>query len=204
MANGDLDYITEDPDTTKIIRFMPEFLRDGPNLKDLTLSVAQEIEIVLNFNDKAKSQIQVSTATGSCLDDIALTLKLKREPSESDEVFRARIVSHVNATTSSGTEGDLKKAIANYAGIGEDGITITYIAPGVIEVSAYIGEDIELANTVTNVIEDAKSAGVYAFTDINTDLPIDNINIDDTVAELDTPAGRFYGVFTYGGPLSSY
>lgn len=206
MAHEDeaeFDYVI-DKDTTKIIRFMPEFLRDGPNLNDLTDSVAKEIEIALNFLAKAKSQIQISSSTNASLDDLGQMLLLTRAPGEDDDAFRARILSHVNLTTSSGTHDDIKHTIANFTSLTIEEITIVDVAPGVIEVSLSVGPDLSLSNEVVDIINRTKAAGIFAFTDITGGLPIEPIVITDSVSIVLTPAGRLYGIYQYGGPLSTY
>lgn len=189
--------------TKKIIRHMPKFLQDGSNLIDLTNSVAQELEFSLKYLDDTKTQIQLSTATGIQLDSLAQLLNLTRITSEIDEDFRARILSHFNLSTSSGTVVEIKNVISALTGVSEEDITITEVKPGIIFIETFVGSNIGLVDTIFDSVDKTKAAGIYVFIDVSTGLG-DTISFTDVLIVGEIADARFYGLFVYGEELSKY
>lgn len=187
----------------KIIRHLPEFLQEGQNLTDLTGAVAEELNIALSFLDGTKKEIQISTATGVYLDDIASLFNLTRNAEESDVVFRARILSFISQSVSSGTAEDIQNVVSNFTGLDPEEVLVEDIGPAKIKVTASVGSTFELANSIFDIISKTKAAGVYAFLDIEASTT-DLIELVDTVDISVILSGRFYGLFVYGNQDSVY
>ena len=192
-----------DENTRKIIRHMPNFLQDGQNLFDLTNSVAQELELSIEYLDTTKEQIQLSTSTGTRLDALGQLLNVARNTDELDDDYRARIQSKFNLSISSGTILEIKNALISLTGISAKDITIEDIKPGIIKISAFIGSNFGLVDTFFDTITSTKAAGVYVVTDISSSLD-DSLTISDTVLPEEIVDIRIYGLFVYGEELSKY
>lgn len=187
----------------KILRHTPEYIQEGENLVDFDRAVAEELDISLNFLDGTKAQIQISTATGSNLDDIGNLFNLNRIANESDSTYRARILSYISQASSSGTEDDIKNVITNFTGIPTSEIIVEDIGPAKIRVTTTVGTNFELANTIFDIIANSKAAGVYAFLDISASAS-DSLDLVDSITINVLMGTRIYGLFLYGAEDSKY
>lgn len=182
---------------------MPEFLREGYNAESINAAIAEELEISINFLDSTKDQIQISTATGNFLNDIASLFNLTRNMGESDDAFRARILSFISQSASSGSNFDIRNVISNFTGLPIDEIEVSDAGAGKILVETSVGNNFELANSIYDIVAKAKAAGIYAFLDIAATTN-DDLTLVDSITISVLLEGRIYGLFVYGETTSKY
>jgi hypothetical protein len=190
-------------DNPLITRHLPEFIREGYNVSTINGAIAEELKLAINFLDGTKTNIQISTASGEYLDDIGSLFNLTRIISESDNAFRARILSYISQSASSGTSDDIRNVISNFTGLPIEVISVTDIGAGKILIETSVGTEFELADTIYDIVNKSKAAGIYAFLDVSADIQ-DLLSLVDTIQISVIVGGRYYGIFKYGADDSKY
>ncbi len=131
-----------------------------------------------------QSSIQISTASGDYLDDLAELFNLRREGDESDELFRNRILNYWNNYNRGGLVSNLVNILSSLLGILPSDITVVENEEqAVITLLGNLGNldtDIDLPSidVLNEKINDAKAAGVY-------------VNIVFSPLVLDSYSGEF-------------
>jgi len=169
--------------TRKLLDFLPRFLlkEESSNNYKLMLSLSNEyVDIDTNVIE-LKRAIQISTASGSYLEDIADLFGLKREDSETDTEFRARIQGFFTKNVGGGVESSLKSSLALGLGISESIITIETVTRNIFIITFMLNgsENLESFNSINNIITENKAAGMYLkqiYFNSNNDLFLVNLS----------------------------
>jgi hypothetical protein len=171
-------------------------LEEGTNIHGLAKTFAQEYELADEEIANLLLEIQVSTATGLYLEDIARLFRLYRESGETDEQLRARILAYWESFSGGGTLDAIKKAVASATGKTADDISIDEYA----DMKILIGLDVPLVDLVglpalvEEIAWQAKAAGIYPFFQYTlTDSFEDNtLKISDSIIVTSTQANDFF------------
>lgn len=110
--------------TNNILKYLPDFLDRRSNNRDFITSFDEDYQLAEDNIIILKTDIQLSTASGSSLDNIGLLFDLRRLDGESDFLYRGRIKSFWNANKGGGTEKNLIDAISPILNIDSDKIKI--------------------------------------------------------------------------------
>jgi len=149
-------------------------------------SLAQELDDFTEQKTNLVSEIQIDTASGDFLDDLARLFRLSRKGAETDTELRSRIKSYWPGFSGGGTADAIKSTINKISGIDEDTITITDIVACKILIEVVFGstEEIALKSTIADTLEQIKAAGVYPFFKwvINGDLLSESLSISEVVS----------------------
>ena len=147
---------------TKILRSIPEYLRDGTNINIFVDAINREIELLEVAALDVKSKIQIETATGDYLNDIGKLFGLSRQANETDDLFRSRISSHLNSLNSSGAASDIELALSSGLGIPIDDVAVTDGTLLKMVITIQVDDDsiLEIFNNVCNIVTSSKAAGV--------------------------------------------
>jgi hypothetical protein len=181
----------------KILRGMPEYLREGKNITDFSKALTTELEIIETKIVELKSDIQLATTNSVWLEDLAKIFKIGRNVGESDNSLRSRILAFWPGYSGSGTNGDIKNVINRITGIPITEISITEFPAMKFLIEFNIGPNFELIDLVKELVGANKAAGTYPFFQINTGFT-DEVTLTDNVVitEYDD---RLYGQFYYNG-----
>lgn len=183
--------------TKKYMRNIHETLQDGQELNNIANSLIIEFNEFETELDNMKKSVQIDTAVGIELDNIASIFGISREQSETDSQFRARIKSFFPGTIGSGTINDLKQTVSRMTGLSESEISIIELESNKFRIGFFIGPDFSLINTVKDIVWNIKAAGIYPFFDIQSGFE-DTLNFGTDNIIL-TVTNRFYlGNTTWG------
>lgn len=149
--------------TKKILLNLPNFMEHSGNNEDFITSFDEDYQAVSDNIDNLKSSIQLSTATGSDLDDIGELFKLNRIPGESDSSFRGKIKTFFSNEFRGGTISAIKNKLVRALNLNIADITITEVSNLILSVEIAITEESEDAviNQISTTVNAAKPAGVY-------------------------------------------
>ena len=175
--------------TKKFARNIHEPLQFGEELNVIADSVIREYNNFLVELTNMKVSVQIDTATGIDLDNIATLFGLSREIGETDSQFRARIKAYFPGVVGSGTINEILNTINRMTGIALEDIDITEIESNKFRISFGIGTDFSLIDTVKDIIWDIKTAGVYPFFKIDSGIS-DETTVTDGISIIVT--NRFY------------
>jgi hypothetical protein len=176
-----------DSKTTKILNNLPNFLDKRGNNYQFITSFDESMQDITNQSNLLKSAIQLSTATGQYLEDIAAIFRLVRFAGETDTSLRARIKSHWEGNTRGGVKQALIDTILNNTGLSESDIVYDDSVPMIIRITATIPSFSVSSATLITILNRIKAAGVYLillFTSSLTDsykLYTDNVIISPSV-----------------------
>jgi len=176
-----------DSKTTKILNNLPNFLDKRGNNYQFITSFDESMQGITNQSNLLKSAIQLSTATGQYLEDIAAIFRLVRFAGETDTSLRARIKSHWEGNTRGGVKQALIDTILNNTGLSESDIVYDDSVPMIIRITATIPSFSVSSATLITILNRIKAAGVYLillFTSSLTDsykLYTDNVIISPSV-----------------------
>lgn len=184
----------------KIIRSLPEFLREGKNLNDIVDVLEIEFNNVGQAIATLKEEIQINTSTDGYLEDIAKIFNLSRKVNESDSQFKARIKAFWPGFSGSGTINDLKNVINRITGISVDNITITEIPDMKFLIDFNIGANFDLVQTVKDLVFQNKAAGTYPFFSISSGFN-DNTSASDSMV-ITVLAGMIWDNFTWDSNIT--
>ena len=181
--------MVEDTKTNKILSNLPRFLDHSGNNRDFVTSYDEDFQDVSDNIILLKQSIQLSTATGDNLDDIAGLFRLVRSPGETDVSLRNRIKIFFSNENRGGTLTSIQNILVRALSLDTDDITITEPENLYLNVKIDISDDSEdeIINRIADVVNNAKPAGVYA-EDISFDSQNDifrtnfsEVNDDDTL-----------------------
>ena len=160
---------------------------DDSNTYNIIKSFVEEMDEFSDEVDNLHLEVFVTTATGSRLDDLGKIFKLSRNPGETDDSFRIRIMAYWPGFSGGGTIYAIRSTISKITGVPISDITVTETVPPnmKIRVSVIIddpGEDL-LIPTIREVVWKIKAAGIYPFFTwiINGDLLADGAGVIDSV-----------------------
>lgn len=161
--------------TYKVLRKLPEFFakeEDTNNYKFIN-SFDEDLEFMQEQILNMKKACQVETAVGKELDDIGEIFVLSRNPGESDNAYRSRIIGFWPGYAGGGTVWSIRQKVERITGISPDKIQITDFSDGLVSaplkfrVNADVGFDADLG-TLQSVLEFAKAAGTYMLFDLTS------------------------------------
>lgn len=173
--------------TKDILNNFPSFLKinsDSNNYK-LINSYGLELDSITSHNDNLLKTIQLSTSTGSNLDDIAKIFKLLRLDGENDSDLRDRIKAFWQGAIGGGTETSLINMLKLLLNIPESNITITEITALKIKIKVIIEDNTSDIVKVKNIILRSKAAGTFIIIDFDFNLN-ENLTTLDSYELLDT------------------
>jgi len=132
-------------------------------------------------------ELFVSTATGQRLNDLGAIFKLSRRVNETDASYRIRIMAFFPGFSGGGTIPAIKSTINRMTGVPEGDIDVIEKAPPdmtfTVNVLLDSIEDMQLKDTIRDVVWDIKAAGVYPFFlwTLGGDLLAEHITANDLV-----------------------
>jgi len=159
-----------------LLGYLPTYWKkdSGSNNYNLFYSFVDDMSDVDSQIAELKLNIQISTATGSQLDDIGRLFLLPRLDDETDTDYRARIKAFWPGYSGGGTIASIKQTINRMTGVSVDDITIneyhtgSYIQPLKFEVVVEIPTLGVSVNTVSDMIRATKAAGTYVIPNISS------------------------------------
>jgi hypothetical protein len=172
--------------TKKILDNLPNFIPHGGNNYDFITSFDSSFQSVSDNIINLKSSIQISTATGKSLDDLALLFNLKRKPGESDTSFRNIVQTFFSKEFRGGTVEAIKKRLERILNLDVNDIIIDENENLILDIEIKVSEESEdiTINQIATTINNAKPAGVYV-KDINftSSNDIFRVNLSDSNGE---------------------
>ena len=167
--------------TEKILNYLPDFLEKGEgNNYDFITSFDSEFQDLEDNITGLKESIQLSTSTGTYLDDIGKLFSLTRYSGETDSSYRERIKSFWQSRKGGGTATGIKEALYNLTNTPVSYITVADIDDMIIHVTVPINNfsSSSSAISVDNSVQETKAAGIYATSEVipfyEFDEPFDN------------------------------
>jgi len=183
----------------QVMRSVHEPLQDGDELNTIADCLIEQFDDFETELNNMKLSVQIDTATGTDLENIAAIFGLSRDIGESDSDFRSRIKAFFPGTVGSGTIVEIKNTINRVTGISLSEIDITEIESAKFKVTFSIGPNFSLINTVKDIVWEIKSAGIYPFFDITSGVT-DTTTVSDDVEILVTNR-TYYGHFKWGASI---
>ena len=113
--------------TRKILLKLPTFFKKGENDNNYKFinSLSSEYSTLSNQITNLKSEIQIDTATGTYLNELAKLFNITRNGGESDEDLRIRILSYWESNSGGGTKDSITTALSLATGVEKDKIIVT-------------------------------------------------------------------------------
>lgn len=146
--------------------FMPSTI-DTNNYKFLNSFVSSLALLEDNYTSLGL-KLQIDTATDDDLDNIGKLFKLARVTGETDDSYRARILSFWQSSRGGGTDNAIINTISNAFAIDTSKITITLLPPCKFRVSIDSSAVVVSLADVLTLINKTKAAGTYCILTINT------------------------------------
>lgn len=163
--------------TDKVLGNLPKYMKreTTSNNYNFVKSYSDELDVFDINSTELKSNIQISTSTGTSLDDIGELFGITRVLVETDGTYRSRILAYWGSLLGGGTYASIKQSISSALSISTTDITITDISVALFEIDIPINDEttLELMNTLSSIVEDIKAAG--------TKLKQFNFNSEDSI-----------------------
>lgn len=132
----------------------------GTNYQKLLKIISPELdELYIALRD-IELAAHVFTARGTSLDNIGVLLDFKRSVSESDEIYRARLINIININVIAGTNVSIQKLLSNYLRMDENNVIVRETAPNYIIIQLppeYEIKDMDIKDMIYRSV----SAGIY-------------------------------------------
>jgi len=166
---------------------IPEHLRTI-NTTNVLNSFVLSFNVVENNVDNLKNEIQIDTASGEELDDIAKLYSLARDEGESDDLFRSRIKNYVDIKNIDGVRKYLKNYLINLTG--ETSIEVNEFPtnPMKLYITGFLPLDWS-QDRLRTIVEEIKVAGTKIFYSFNI-VVNEEVSFTDTY-EIQNPDNLF-------------
>ena len=115
--------------TKNILWKLPTFFKreeESNNYKFIN-SLSSEYLILRNQIAGMKEAVQITTSSGTYLNDLAALFQLYRNPKETDEDLRARVLAYWESNVGGGTKDSIKNAVSSITGLSPASVTINQI-----------------------------------------------------------------------------
>ena len=154
--------MVEETKTTKILDNLPSFMDKSGNNKDFITSFDEGFQNTQDNIELLKQGIQISTATGTDLDDIGYLFSLDRFSGEADILYRARIKSFWQSNKKGGTNDNILSAVSILLGLEKTSIEVNESILS-FDLTITIPEDFDfsVAENLLKTVTSAKAAGIY-------------------------------------------
>lgn len=137
----------------------------GGNIDKLMQVVASPINELSDVTDDIITSHQLSEATGYSLDQWGNMLQVMRSTGETDDHYRARLMTQSLMYRRSATAQDMISSCAGVLGVGTDRLSLTDgSTPAAFSMSVYLSDITDAGLSLSefnDMIKAAKAAGVY-------------------------------------------
>jgi len=180
--------MTTDEKTEILLRGLPTFWikNSGSNNYKFFKSIAGTINTLQTNVDGLKLSIQLTTATGTYLDNIGALFNLLRNSGESDTDYRNRIKGYWQNYNRGGLVSNIVNSFADALGISTTDITVdqttTMVIRLTIDISANPSYDYSSSGFLNTLADGVKAAGTKVMFEFEIAYTGDNYSYDDSVS----------------------
>ena len=150
------------------------------------LSIASVLSTLKTNIDGLEASIQISTSSGTDLDDIGKLFGFVRDSDESDSTFRNRIQSYWQNYNRGGLKNNIINAFAEALGLDSTKVTITETTPAVINLAVDITDDLDYdypnATFLSELANSVKAAGTKVVLKFGFTISGDTYEYDDSIS----------------------